>query len=177
MNNKSALIELINTNPVRMEELVHCFRPMILKLARQLVYIEYEDAIQEMTLAFIQIIHKINPKDFGNTEDADKYLIGYIQKAMQSRFLNLCKTSKLRYINKTDGTVFPETEDPSLPVEQKVEVHIMMELLTPLQRCILIQKYLYGYSDTELAQKQCISRQAVNGTKKRALKILQQCYL
>lgn len=48
--------------------------------------------------------------------------------------------------------------------------------LTELQRKIILLKYIYGYSDQEIANRLKISRQAVNRAKNRGVKIIRENY-
>ena len=53
----------------------------------------------------------------------------------------------------------------------------MLTGLTALQRKVLVIRYLYGYSDAEIADQLHISRQAVNRAKNRAVAVLKEKYL
>ncbi|HAQ41984.1 MAG TPA: hypothetical protein DCM73_14895 [Clostridiales bacterium] len=48
--------------------------------------------------------------------------------------------------------------------------------LTELQKKIIVYRYIYGYSSQEIAQKLKVSRQAVNRTKNRAIKVIKTVY-
>ncbi len=48
--------------------------------------------------------------------------------------------------------------------------------LTEQQRKIIVYRYIYGYSIQEISDKLNVSRQAVNRTKNRAIKIIRSVY-
>ena len=52
-----------------------------------------------------------------------------------------------------------------------------LSVLTPRQRDVILYKYIYRYSDTEIAEILDISRQAVNQIKNRSTEILREVYL
>ncbi|NLZ51857.1 MAG: sigma-70 family RNA polymerase sigma factor, partial [Thermoanaerobacteraceae bacterium] len=44
-----------------------------------------------------------------------------------------------------------------------------LSILTEKQRTVIVDKFFYGYTETEIAQKMGISRQSVNRLNKKAL--------
>lgn len=50
------------------------------------------------------------------------------------------------------------------------------QCLTNLQKKIIILKYIHGFSDQEIANSLCISRQAVNRAKNRGISIIKAIY-
>lgn len=86
MENLANIIEKAKTETREMELLIERFTPLIRHLAHRLPY-EYQDAEQDMKLAFLQLIHKIKLGETHSRED--KYLLGYIAAAMKNRCFDL----------------------------------------------------------------------------------------
>lgn len=102
-------------------------------------------------------------------------LINYIHKAIKNKSVNLFKKNILR-------TIVPVTLDvTTIPYNYNFDSQIfiskLLNSLPILQREIIKKKFLYDYSDKEIAKLYGISRQAVNRTKNRALNNLRNMLL
>lgn len=176
MNELYLSIQQAQKDPSQMETLIEKFRPLILKYARHLNKTERDDAIQDMIVAFILVIKKMDLNNFPQ-EASEKYLLSYIQKAMYTRFLDLSKRQTQIITMDIDDFVYVERVDDALSPSEMVELREMLTGLTALQRKVLVIRYLYGYSDAEIADQLHISRQAVNRAKNRAVAVLKEKYL
>ena len=67
-----------------------------------------------------------------------------------------------------DGVYCVEESESSLTLRDGIK------LLNERQRESLILKYIYGYSDAEIAERLGITRQAVNRLERRGLEILKE---
>ena len=148
MNELYVSIQQAQKDPSQMEALIEKFHPLILKYARHLNKTERDDAIQDMIVAFILIIKKMDLNNFPQ-EASEKYLLSYIQKAMYTRFLDLSKRQTQIITMDIDDLVYVERVDDALSPSEMVELREMLTGLTALQRKVLVIRYLYGYSDME----------------------------
>ena len=176
MNELYVSIQQAQKDPSQMEALIEKFHPLILKYARHLNKTERDDAIQDMIVAFILIIKKMDLNNFPQ-EASEKYLLSYIQKAMYTRFLDLSKRQTQIITMDIDDLVYVERVDDALSPSEMMKLREMLTGLTALQRKVLVIRYLYGYSDAEIADQLHISRQAVNRAKNRAVAVLKEKYL
>lgn len=176
MNELYLSIQQAQKDPSQMEVLIEKFRPLILKYARHLNKTERDDAIQDMIVAFILVIKKMEPNKFPQ-EASEKYLLSYIQKAMYTHFLDLSKRQTQIITMDIDDLVYVERVDDALSPSEMMELREMLADLTALQRKVLVIRYLYGYSDAEIADQLHISRQAVNRAKNRAVAVLKEKHL
>lgn len=175
MNDLYSLIQAAKIDSTQMEALITKFYPLIRKYAYRLKKTEKEDAEQNMTVAFIIIVKNIELDKF-DYHDSDKYLLSYIQKAMYTHFLDLARRQDVFFVTDIDEGIQQESIDDSLSPEGKAELREMLSSLTKMQREVILDKYLYGYSDVEIAKQLHITRQAVNRTKNRAIQTLKEKY-
>ena len=96
---------------------------------------------------------------------------------MYTHFLDLSKRQTQIITMDIDDLVYVERVDDALSPSEMVELREMLTGLTALQRKVLVIRYLYGYSDAEIADQLHISRQAVNRAKNRAVAVLKEKYL
>jgi RNA polymerase sigma factor (sigma-70 family) len=142
------------------------FKPLIKKYSYLL---NYSDAEQDLTLAFIEIIEKIPTQKF-DKENADFFILSYIKAAIQNRYIYLSKNKYTGYLQeelKEDSLVINDSNtDDSLTISEA------LKQLTAQQKKVIILKYFYGYSDVEISNSLEITRQSVNKIKLRALEKL-----
>ncbi len=128
-----------------------------------------EDTYQELVVFLLELIHKIDISRFKN-----KYGDGL------SRYITVCITNKYIEISKTDcihksqNEMLDITKPTTVDFLQKQILTDAMKMLTPKQQKIIIYKYIYDYSDVEIAYSLNISRQAVNRIKNRAIETLRE---
>lgn len=175
MSTLLSLVRSAQKDTKQMAKLLSQFEPLIRKYARMLHRLEPEDAMQEMSLAFLQIIQKLDLQMFDGPEP-DKFFLSYLQRAMKSRFLDLVKRQNNIIFVDLDNALNLNQEDGSLSPEELAELREMLASLTGLQREVILAKYLYGYSDVEIAGRLHVSRQAVNRAKNRAVALLKEKY-
>lgn len=173
MDNLAKLVEKAKEEKRNMEVLVERFMPLIRHLAHRLPY-DNQDAEQDMKLAFLTLIHRIDLAEMRSLEDP--YLLGYLEKAMRNRCWNLrdryCR-ERNREQPLDDAVILSQD---SSPFEERVELELLCGNLTERQKQILVLKYRYGYSDAELSEKLHITRQAVNRAKNRGLQELRKSH-
>ncbi len=145
-------------------KLYNKFLPKIKKCGRNL---NYETAETDITIRFLEFIKNT---DFNALNSkCDGAVVNYTNKFFINAYLNLLKThkSKIQYVYLDDENTFIK----DVPYYDEIDdlENVYLSYLTELQKKIIIFKYIYGYSDNEIAKSLKISRQAVNRTKNRGL--------
>lgn len=168
-NTISALIKeyLDNGNEKCFEELLERFSPLIKAYAKKLYYLEYEDSLQELSLALYEAVRKIPSAD-------DEYgCISYINKSVVNRFTKLYHDSV--ELQNIQAHSIPLDNSDSHDYQHDYETDNCISLVDlenalksklPIERKILYLLML-GYSDMEIAAKLGYTRQYVNRLKKR----------
>ena len=132
--------------------------------------LRYEDAAADLNLFFVELLYGIDLSHF--SEDESFGVKRYIAVCLRNHYIALSvKYSKLKQ------AAYPFIENVNgyaEPTDDKVLLSAALSGLSSKQKAVLIHKYIYGYSDFEISQKFGISRQAVNGVKRRALAILRE---
>lgn len=139
--------------------------PQIYSEFERLIYhysrkLDSEDARQELTVFLIELLYKI---DFGGNDGIKKY----IAVCLRNKYIALSKQNQWRsaLIDKLAvncDTYYDFREDTVLLKE-------LVSHLPIKQREVIVYRYIYNYSDIEIAEIMNISRQAVNRLKNRAL--------
>lgn len=147
------------------------FLPKIKKCGRSL---NYEAAETDITIRFLEFIRNT---DFEALKSkCDGAVINYTNRFFVNTYINLLNSKKpqmqLIYIDDENSFTrdIPYYDDPS---------NLGMDCfsrLTELQRKVIVYRYIYGYSEQEIAQKLKISRQAVNRAKNRGIKVIRAVY-
>lgn len=132
-----------------------------------------EDSVAELTAFLIEILHGIKTEDF--MPDNSETLKRYIAVSLRNRYIALSR-EKQKY-EKIDTGLLNDDIKYSASLEDRIMIKDMLNILSEKQRLIVTYKYIYGYSDVELAEALHISRQAVNRLKNRAISILRKNYI
>lgn len=143
-------------------DLIEKFKPLVNKYARNSVD---DDIENELNLFLIELVRKIPIEKEIFRED--KYIIGYIQTSLKHKYIEINK--KNYYKNKVDIDKILTLGNECNDIES-IFIKNMLENLTLKEKKIIILRFYKRYSDNEIADMFNISRQAVNGTKRRALK-------
>lgn len=130
-----------------------------------------EDICEELTAFLLEMFDKINLDRFENQEgDA---INRYIAVSIGHKFIALSKeyekNKTLHAISESDVGYTPD-------LCQEEILRETLSVLTPRQRDVILYKYIYRYSDIEIAKSLNISRQAVNQIKNRSVKILREAF-
>ena len=130
----------------------------------------YEDGISDLTLFLIELLYSIDLSRFEADETFG--IKKYIAVSIRNKYIALS-------IQKDADTnnALPLFE-VAVPVHDKFDDTVLvaqaLKVLNQKQKSVLIYKYVYGYSDCEIACALGITRQAVNGLKNRALIVLKE---
>lgn len=145
------------------------FKPTIKKFSCQL---RYEEAETDLTISLIEILKRINLSKFQNKNDGS--IINYIYNSLKNKKTKLFKKHVLNVIDKVHMDVDIFEDSKTLEIENKLIIENLLNTLTDHQKMILTDIYLKGHTAVEVANKLTISRQAVNSTKKKALRKLKK---
>jgi len=130
----------------------------------------YEDGVSDLTLFLIELLYNIDLSRF--EEDETFGIKKYIAVCIRNKYIALSMQKDI-YINNTlpllDIAAFEnDCFDDAILISQ------VLKVLNEKQKSVLVYKYIYGYSDCEIADNLGITRQAVNGLKNRALAVLKE---
>ena len=156
-----------------LEELINHFTPLIRRFAWLL---QYEDAGQDMILAFIEIVQSL-PLSLLCSQSQDIYILSYIKKSMQNRYIFLSRQQRrFQMIFTAEESVLeniPDERDAD-GMDEMQTLQTELDKLTPLQKKVLLYRFCYGFSDSELSGVLHVSRQAVCQAKVRGLRTLRE---
>lgn len=136
--------------------------------------LNYETAETDLVIHFLEFIKKTHWENLNSK--CDGVITSYTNKFFYNTYLNLLIAKK-----PNKASVYLDDEKSfihDVPVydDKSLVKSVYFSSLTNLQKKIIIYKYIYGYSEQEIAKKLNISRQAVNRAKNRGLKIIKNIY-
>lgn len=155
-----------------MEALVEKFGPILRKYSRKLFW---EDALSDMTVAFIELIYNL-PVDHLRRK-TDEVIVSYIAKSVYNTYIALLNG----YFSRPQPTASLDEVTETLKLEaishvdkrEKLAFQDLLDLcpkLTDKERTILTAVYYWGYTSTEIADQLSTSKQNINQIKLRALR-------
>ena len=157
-----------------MEALIEKFKPILKKYSRKLFW---EDALNDMTLAFLELIYALPLDKLRSTEDGA--LVNYIATCVRTTYNAFLKqhfSCPQTVASLDDATEAQKLE--TIAYEDKREEQQFLDLLdlcpnlTEKERQVLILVYYWGYRSVEIAERFSTSKQNINQIKQRALKKL-----
>lgn len=174
------LVDLISLaqaeNEEAMMELIARFEKLLKKYARRL---NYEDALNDLTLEFIHVVRVIKLDCLASSNDG--VLVNYIIRSLNNRYYKLGKQAAEKNYQETGFSELSEEQLHKLEEQSATSgtdewfeflSHIQAGVLTEREQFILTQEFFFGLGSAEIAEKEGISRQSVNQMKQRALKKL-----
>lgn len=155
--------------------LLEKFSPLLKKYARKL---DYEDAFSDIRLYFIELLPRIYRK---SNLSSDAQIISYIETCIKNAYISL---SKVHY-SKVSHEVSLDRNSPSQEAAIQyraaayddtsgILVSQLLSTLTPIEKRVIWENIICGFSISEIAQRMECSRQCVNQTKLRGLKKLKK---
>lgn len=148
-------------------EIIQRFTPLLRKYNRKL---NYDEAFSDLKIAFIEIIYSLPLESHPYMKE--EQIVSYINKSIINEYIKLSKKKKLINDKETRLNLEIVGVDYMKDIENRSFINYLLDKLTKLQKEILINKFIYGYTEVEIANQLHISKQAVNKTKKKALEIL-----
>ncbi|SHK61564.1 RNA polymerase sigma factor [Tepidibacter formicigenes] len=155
---KEAFIEIINK-----------FEPTLKKFSREL---NYELAETDLIIALIEIVKGIKSSNFKTKNDG--VVVNYIYNSMKNRKVDLFRKYVKGVKEEMEINLDVIENEANYQIEDGVFVKDLLNMLTDIQKIVIVEKFIKGYSDAEIATKLHISRQAVNKAKNKAIKRLKE---
>ena len=149
------------------EPIYDVFKKLIMFYSKKLCY---DDAAGDLTLFFIELLYQIDLSKF--LLDDSLSIKKYIAVSIKNQYIALSVNND-RY-NKISNKLYNNLDGYSPNFEEQFSLLESINVLSEKQRMTIIYKYIYGYSDFEIAVLLGVSRQAVNRLKNRALSILRE---
>ncbi len=134
--------------------------------------IEFEDAKEELTVFLLELIYDIDTERFApNCSDT---LCRYIAVSLRNKYIILSKKADRLRLESCE--LFDYSGAQYGEQDTKIALADGLRLLSDKQRQSVVFRYIYGFSDAEIAQMLSVTRQAVHGLQLRALDILRRYY-
>ena len=158
-----------------MEQLIRKFSGLLHMYAKKL---NYEDALNDMILQFIEVIYRISVDKL--SIQSEGAIIKYICHAMKNEYVRILTKHVIPAKEEKPISALEDEQAVVLEASMRAPENGSLEFallvsgsfLTDYQRTVLWGIFYYGYSVSEIARKTKTSRQAVNQAKKRALERL-----
>lgn len=137
------------------------------KFARQL---NYPEAKTDMTIFLINLIRNIDLSIFNSK--CEGKLVNYIYFSIKNKKIDLYR-SRLHNIQETSLNLnIHNPTDSKIHIDDSLIIEDFFKVLTPKQKTIMKLKFVYGFKESEIADKLNISRQAVYKTKIKSLSLI-----
>lgn len=128
-----------------------------------------EDACQELIMFLLEVIYNLELGRFRDDESDE--LKRYMAVAVRNQYIAL---SKKRVKDLTTLLTLYENDAIYSYDDDLMQLNDMLKTLTEKQRKIIIYKYIYGYSNSEIAKSLGISRQAVGRLENRGFDVIRE---
>jgi len=148
-------------------KIIEKFNPLLIKYSNKL---DYDGAYSDLEIALIEAIYSLPIEKSPYMKEGQ--ITAYINKSIISKHIRLSKKNRLTSSRETELNLEIAGVDYMEDIENRSFIYCLLDKLTKLQKRILVLKFIYGYTEVEIANKLHVSKQSVNGTKKRALKTL-----
>ena len=142
--------------------LVSKFSGILKKYARKL---NYEDAEQDLTADFIELIHHIDIEKLNNTSDGA--IVNFLIRSTYHYYVKRLQKERDRKVPEVyfEDLVLVQT---AVELEESISGYFPSSGLSEREIFILMAVYTYGYSVSDIAKYLQVSRQNINQIKKRA---------
>ncbi|SHI31077.1 sigma-70 family RNA polymerase sigma factor [Clostridium intestinale] len=137
------------------EFLIQKFQPLLIKYANKLS--DFDDAKSELSLHFIITLQKIPLDDlkFKN----DKYILSYINTSIKRYYIFL--STQQSYLHSKEILTLDDYQ-PGIAYDTcNVEFYDLIHTLKIKEQKVLILKFIYNYTNTEISRVFNVSRQNV----------------
>lgn len=130
---------------------------------------EADDMHSELMLKLYLLLMNFDINKFEETDDPEKFIIGYILRSIRNAFINLNK--KATHTKRYESV---DTTKVNIPYEEDyhttLEVNELLSILSDTEYEVIDLIFFYGLSATEVAKLKNVSPQAVNQLKLRSLR-------
>ena len=150
----------------RFDELYKAFEGLIIHFEIKLAA---DDAGQELTVFLLELVYSMDIDRF--LPDESQALNKYIAKSIRNQYYMI---SKKQQKNDSVSNELSENFGIFEELETGIALKEGMNRLSERQKETVILRYIYGYSDAEIAKMLGITRQAVNRLERRGLSVLRE---
>lgn len=168
---KRSFVEIIEKiqggNQEAFVEIIYKFEPTIKKFSREL---NYEEAETDLIIALIEIVKGLKLNNLKSKNDG--VIVNYIYNSLRIRKIDLFRKYVKGVKEEIELNLDIMENESIYQIEDGIFIKDLLNPLTDIQKNVVVEKFIKGYSDAEIATKLHISRQAVNKAKNKALKIL-----
>lgn len=176
MSEKYYLFELVkkaqNNDEEGLLKIIKKFKPLIKKLSRKL---NYDGSETDLIIDLIEVVLYLPIAD-NKSLRKNEYIVGYIVKSLNYKYIKLSKkynVIRAKEVEYKDTLCNKEYKSTELSLSMKD----LLSKLTTLQKKVIYSIFVQGYSETEIANHLCISKQAVCNAKSRALRNIKKMLL
>lgn len=137
-------------------EIYNKFLPLIRNFSKKS---GYEEAETDLTIHLLEFIKKLNIDRLKSVDDGT--LVNYISISMNNKYNSLLKNAiihKIETICLDEQVIMNNDCYEGLDIS---DLYIQMKSLNKLQKKIIVGKYIYNYTDNELANMFRLSRQTI----------------
>lgn len=152
--------------------LIKKFDPLIKKYTKEL---NYEEAETDLIISFIELIKDIKLNIF--PEKNDGLVVNYIVKSLNHKKINLFRKYVINMEDFLEVNMDLILDESDMKYKSRIIFEDLINCLPKLQRRVIKEKFLLGYSYKEIGDRLNITRQAVNRIKNRALNNLRETYM
>lgn len=157
-----SIVSFRNGNSDDFLEILEVFNPLLKSLHRKSFgYDTYSDLV----LFLIELLKKLKISNDSFRED--KYIISYIAKALKNHYIYLNKKKCKLY--DVEVSIDPTNLQYGYSDCDNIIFYDLLNNLTDKEKNVIIYKYIYSYSDTEIGKQRHVSRQYIHKVHKRAL--------
>lgn len=160
--------EIKNKDMSRFGELYEAFAGLIHHFELKL---GYDDAGQELTVFLLELMYSLDTDRF--LPDDSEAINRYIAVSVRNKYIALSKQERRRVLE--SGELF-DGIGCTQEFDNRTLLKEGMKFLSERQRAAVALRYIYGYSDAEIAHRLGITRQAVNRLERRGLEILREYF-
>lgn len=158
-------------------ELITLFNRLMTRYAYLL---EYEDAINDLTLDFIALLKQINTTIFEGKSDG--VVVNYIAQSIRHSYIRLSKqqakvnSNETLFENLSEGQRYYVENANTCTNNELLGITELLsgKNLTDSERNVLIWEFCFGMTSAEIARAKSVSRQSINQIKKRAIQKLRK---
>lgn len=173
------IFELIDTiqkgNKEKITDIITIFQGQIKCYGRKA---QSEDIQQDLYIFLLHLINTISLDKMNNTND--KTLISYISHSIKFKFYKYFKqqynqsNTELNFLDEINYEENPTNCISENMIFSDLEFLNLLKDLTDKERNVIINKYKYGFSTSEIARKNKVSVQAIYKLEKHALNKLRK---
>lgn len=156
------------------EAILMLYNKFLPKIKKCSINLNYETAETDITIRFLEFIKNTNFDAL--ISKCDGAVVNYINRFFDNTFVDLLnsRSTHIFFVYLDDENSFIKSLS-TYDDQSNLDIDYFT-FLTELQKKIIVYRYIYGYSSKEIAQKLKVSRQAVDRTKNRAIKIIKTVY-